>query len=230
MFSDTISEVSTTGSVQTKKRRIVFHECYMFDESILDILRPNDLLFFDDCLYSQYIFIKNHNDFFIENNIQCILGFSTSLHRPNDTKPFYSCTSSKVHVEVHKCFNNDVGCLRKELVVLPFMSLEEIKELLSYPNIFLACHGSMHTQLWKYSGIETQYTYFILDTKTAIDDLNRYNLKTDIYVYPYTYVFDIDRTDRYLNKVGYKYTFAGRDGTHRVSIENLLNGKIEFKD
>ena len=41
------------GKIYSKIRRIiVFHECYAFSDNVKSILKPYDLLFFDDCVYS----------------------------------------------------------------------------------------------------------------------------------------------------------------------------------
>ena len=52
---------SDFGKILKKANRlIVAHETVAFPDNILDLLQQNDILFFDDCLYSQYVFLKKN--------------------------------------------------------------------------------------------------------------------------------------------------------------------------
>ena len=69
------------------RRQIVIHHTHLFENvDVLSYLKPNDDVFFDDCLYSQYVFIKKNINFFIDNKIDCILGFSSGLYANEDAK------------------------------------------------------------------------------------------------------------------------------------------------
>ena len=70
--------------------------------------------------------------------IYCILGFSTRIFRHDDANPIYTADCAEFHNRVH---NGD------KLALNAYMSLHELRELLQYDNIYLACHGACHLDL-----------------------------------------------------------------------------------
>lgn len=42
------------------RRRVVVHHTHLLGQRIVDFLHANDIVFFDDCLFSQYNFIKEN--------------------------------------------------------------------------------------------------------------------------------------------------------------------------
>lgn len=66
----------------------------------------------------------------------CVLGFSASLYRTTQI-PFIE-DSTIIHNRIHV---NDESALGG------FMSLDELKNLLTFNNVFLAGHGSRHLKL-----------------------------------------------------------------------------------
>lgn len=116
---------------------IVLHETFNISNNVLNAFHDNDILFFDDCLYSQFVFITENNKFLIDHNITCVISFSTGIFR-KDEKPIYEAICSEYHDKIH---NNDHAARAA------YMSLAEIRQLLEYDNVYLACHGDMHLQL-----------------------------------------------------------------------------------
>ena len=66
------------------RRRVVVHHTHLLGQRIVDFLHVNDIVFFDDCLFSQYNFIKDNENFFKEMTIDCVLGFSSGLYAVED--------------------------------------------------------------------------------------------------------------------------------------------------
>lgn len=193
-----------------KNRKIVVHHTHILGEQqILSKLKDNDILFFDDCLYSQYLFLQKFNVQLLKKNIKCILGFSTHIHRTTQKIIEYE-NSAILHDYIHKNIDFAYG---------GFMSIDEIKYLLKYENIFLAAHGSRHLQL--NSRLYTKFkqtTLFTLDIITMCAELKTYNLSTDIFVYPYAYD-DFPCSKYIVKKYNFKYIFAGYN-SQRLEIEN----------
>ena len=136
------------GKIYSKiKRIIVFHECYAFSDSVKYILKSYDLLFFDDCVYSQYVFLKKYNDFFKANNIFCIIGFSSGLLRKNESKPIEIIKTKEIHDKVNAKIRSWKDINKLPIECNGMMSLEELKELNVDDNIFIALHGCVHLHL-----------------------------------------------------------------------------------
>ena len=100
-------------------RKIVIHEtCCYGDKQILNALQHNDMLFLDDCLYSQYVFLMNSIDALKDKSIACVLGFSTSIFRREGRLPTYYAHCADCHDRVH---NGDVSAYDA------YMSIAELK-------------------------------------------------------------------------------------------------------
>lgn len=66
--------------IDINSRKIVIHHTHLIKD-IMSLLKDDDIVFFDDCLYSQYLFIKKYIQELQLKNITCILGFSTRILR-----------------------------------------------------------------------------------------------------------------------------------------------------
>lgn len=204
------------------RRRIVIHHTHIIgNKAIIECLKPNDIVFFDDCLYSQYVFLKENAGLFAENNIDCILGFSAGLYAPEDAKQIYGVESKTLHDACNAKIRSieTADALREYLPEMAgFMKVSQVKELLEYPFCKLALHGCCHLKL------ETMDGGFLVKTQTFIDDLktgmarfNELGLQSDTYVYPYIYPLTI--SDTVLRKYGFK-TIIG-SSVLRIPIERL---------
>ena len=121
-------------------RKIVIHETCCYDDwQILNVLQRNDMLFLDDCLYSQYVFLLKNIDALKDKNVACVLGFSTSIFRREDRLPIYDAHCAEFHNRVHSGDKSAYAA---------YMSISEIEELLKFENILLACHGDAHLDLY----------------------------------------------------------------------------------
>ncbi len=196
--------------LNTCNRKLVIHQTYEID-NILCLLKDYDLVFFDDCLYSQYIFIKNNIDALIKKHINCVIGFSTEIYRTDET-PIYKANCAQCHERIH---NNDKTALNG------YMSLNEIKELLEFDNVYLACHGAKHLDLQNLTKNKVkQSILFKNDILYAYNDLKKFKFNTDIFVYPYAYD-DFLLADKIVKTLEFKYIFAGKT-TKRIEIEKLI--------
>lgn len=203
--------------INCNNRKIVIHHTHILgDELILSLLKDNDVLFFDDCLYSQYLFLKKNNHILLYKNIICILGFSASLYRTNQI-PFIE-DSAIIHNRIH---------INDNLALGGFMSLNELRELLKYDNIFLAGHGSKHLNLEKMNLEKTQQTkLFISDINEMLQLFKKFSFQTNIFVYPYAY-YDFPCSEIIIKNNGFKYIF-GYKNNMRMSIENIINKNYTY--
>jgi hypothetical protein len=103
-----------------------------------------------------------------------------------------------------------------------FMKLSQLKELLEMPNVHLAFHGCCHLKLKDVNGIVQKMMVFKRDIDDGIRRLEDFNMATHMFVYPYLDAFPA--SDAYLAKNG--FTTVIGNGTFRVSIEDLANGKL----
>lgn len=199
--------------INCDSRKIVIHHTHLIDD-MMSLLNNNDVVFFDDCLYSQYIFIKQNIKQLQDKNIICILGFSTQIYRTNQIPLIEN--SAILHDRVHA---NDY------LAFGGFMTIDEIKELLSFDNIYLAGHGAKHLELEKMNLSKIQQTtLFIKDVVEMKKSFEKFNLSTDIFVFPYAYdSFPCAKLT--INNLGFNYIFAAYD-SQRIEIESLA--KVKF--
>lgn len=213
--------------VKDSKRFIVIHHCHEIFDKILPVLQPYDMVFFDDCLYSQYKFLKQYNYILKEKHITCVLGFSAALHRRDINTPIFDIKSDVIH---KKC--NEIIYTYKDTYtnyfdeLNGFMHLDEIKELLKESNIYLACHGACHLHLEETRKepchIIDKVIKFDNDLVDAIMLLKDYNLITNIYVYPYAYSCN-NFFEKCLQKRWFLHIFANdKPRGNRISIESLL--------
>lgn len=198
-------------------RKIVIHHTHILDDQlILSVLKDNDVLFFDDCLYSQYLFLKNNNHILRSKNIICVLGFSTRLYRTHQIPIIEN--SAVLHNRYHSNDNDSLG---------GFMSLDELRELLMYNNIIIAGHGSNHLELNMMNlTLIQQSQVFIQDISNMTKELKHFNFYTDIFVFPYAYdVFPCAKKIVY--NAGFNHIFAASD-SQRIEIEILAKNKASI--
>lgn len=127
---------------QTCKRNIVVHHTHILNHGILDLIQLGDIVFFDDCVYSQYVFFMENAEFFMKNDIYAVFGFSTALFRQDDLRPVIETTS-----ELHRRFH-----MGDSTALAGFMSLSELNGVLDFERCYLACHGRMHLDLDRGTG------------------------------------------------------------------------------
>jgi hypothetical protein len=201
---------------QQKRRMIVIHHI-LDDEFVLCRLNQNDLVFFDDCLYSQYIFIKKYHQKLYDMNIVCVMGLSPKAIRP-DNIPGISNIESHI---LHNQMNSHIKTYRDEIhgeFISGFMSKNEIDDVLNLKNIFLALHGCCHLKLENISNQLERIKVFIDDTNDGKKMLETFGYKTDIFVYPYDYEPSIG--DAFLRRIGFRYIFGG-DNSKRIYVETM---------
>ena len=162
------------------------------------------MLFLDDCLYSQYAFLKEYADKLKKRGIVCILGFSTKIHR-NEGAPMQYAVCAECHDKFH---TGDMSVLNA------YMTVDEIKELLANDNVYIACHGARHLKLEDVTPAHLQMKMFEADLQEAVDDLSSFGLHTNIFVFPYAYS-DILYAYAILKHKGFYCIFAGK-GTLRI--------------
>lgn len=196
-------------------RRIVIHHCKP------GLIQPglfthNDILFFDDCLLSQYYFIKNN----IENlkNNKIILGFSSGLARPENFFKINFLESDIVHQAINKSMKKAIDKPPPEIGA--FMSVNEIKTLLQYNNIQIALHGCVHLKLENIANKTDRLMAFKCDTEDGMLLFNNYGFQSQIFVYPYA--FYESGYNYIVKKYGFLKTYACPDA-YRISIESILN-------
>ena len=213
----------------TKRRRIVIHHTHLFDDNIFNVFKQNDVVFFDDCLFSQYIFLKKNIKFFQEKNIDCILGFSSGLYSSEECKyQIYAIKSKILHDACNEKIKTieDANRLRDELPELNgFMKVSQIKDLLENKNIYLALHGCCHLNLEKIENPINKIKIFMKDLDDGIRQLNSFDLFTDIYVYPYVYSFQM--SDRALQNTQMK-TIIGST-IFRMAIEKVIQNSNDVE-
>lgn len=207
------------------KRRVVIHHTHLLGLKILEHLNQNDLVFFDDCLYSQYLFIKENKQFFIDKNITCVLGFSSGLYSSEDEiNQTSDICSAILHNECNQYIKSiiDANAFRHSLKSMSgFMKVSQIKELLSYSFCHLALHGCCHLNLDKTKTFLDKTLIFKYDLKSGLKQLKQFNLSTDIFVYPYVQSFSISA--KILMTNNFRYIFGSK--LKRYAIEDLIEKK-----
>lgn len=213
------------GSHFTKYNRlIVIHHCQLICDKIISVLQNNDILFFDDCLYSQYVFLKQYNNILKEKDIICVLGFSAALHRLDKDNPIYDIESHVIHNKCNQFIKTYKDVETNYFEELNgFMHLDEIKELLQEDNIYLACHGSCHLDFRNTTDTNlVNIIKFKKDLDDAVNLFKFHKLIANIYVYPYAYSLN-NLFEPCIKQQNFIYIFAN-DKLHgsRISIEDLL--------
>lgn len=203
----------------SQNRKIVIHHAY--DSKFIDVIRYGDVLFFDDCLYSQYEFIFNNLTKLIENDIQCVLGFSSGIHRPTSIMPISNIDSSILHAKLNSYVQRYKDIVIDDQILAGFMTIAEIKRLLSIKNIHIALHGCCHLNLKNISSKTQQMSIFSQDLSDGlICWKNIFGDFPHAYVFPYAYEPFLAQSILKRNNI--YYSFAGNN-TKRISIEDLIH-------
>ena len=208
-----------------RRRRIVIHHTHVLKDSICKLLMPNDIVFFDDCLYSQYVFLKDNIRFFSSNSIDVVLGFSSGLYASEDCKSqTYGVESHILHDACNKSIKciDDADKLRDMLPEMSgFMKASQIEELLHFPSVHLALHGCCHLKLQDEKSIIKKLMFFKKDLDDGIKRLHSLRFDTNAYVYPYVHAFVM--SDLTLRKSGFNAIVGS--SILRISIESLIDGR-----
>ena len=96
-----------------------------------------------------------------------------------------------------------------------FMSLSELNDVLDFERCYLACHGRRHLDLDGGTG----YPEFRKDVEAAKDDMSKFGIKTNIFVYPYDRPFRF--SDEFLKSSGFNFIYPS--DSRRVYIEELAD-------
>lgn len=124
--------------------------------------------------------------------------------------PISYAVCSECHDKFH---NGDMSALQA------YMSIDEVKDLLLYDNVYLACHGAYHLKLDNIKDNYSKAIEFKKDLLTAIEELRQYELNTSIYVFPYAYS-RILNAHNMLFKCNFIHVFADEENK-RIQIEDL---------
>lgn len=95
------------------------------------------------------------------------------------------------------------------------MSLSELNDVLDFEICYLACHGRRHLDLDGGMG----YPEFRKDVEAAKDDMSKFGIKTNIFVYPYDRLFRF--SDEFLKSSGFNFIYPS--DSRRVYIEELAD-------
>ena len=106
-----------------------------------------------------------------------------------------------------------------------FMTIPQLKELLSNSNINLALHGCCHLKLCDELGILNKMCIFKRDVDDGIKQLRMFGLSTNIFVYPYVQSFY--SSDALLRKHGFKLIIGSN--MFRYAIEDLVAKQVDAK-
>ena len=208
------------GHIPITGRKIVIHGIPEAG-NILDSLKKGDVLFFDDCLHTQYRFVMENRETLLSNMTVMVFGLSTSLIREEGDSPRDDLSSATFHEMFHR---GDMAAKHG------FMTLGELKEVLSLDNAYLACHGDLHID-FRYSpkgSWQKNLLDFRGDVECSLKTMKDLGLpKTDIFVYPYAVELPMSRT--MLKSMGFRYFFAGSD-SKRIPIEYITHGFGENRE
>lgn len=200
--------------LKESKRNIVIHN---ISENccIKKFLKTNDLLFFDDCTYDQYKFIKNNLNYLNDNELNCVLGFSTNIYRKENEQPLENVKTEILHDLILN--KNDRSVSRG------FISYSELKDILQYDNVFLALHGHNHFNP-EYMSTINSMILFKNELMKSLNVLKELNITTNIFVYPFDFI--IKGTEKLLQSSGFKHIFPS-SSNKRTYIERFLRGNNE---
>lgn len=110
------------------------------------LFRPHDVVFFDDCLYSQYTFLAENVDRMSEIGIDCVLGLSPKAMRPEGICGIREIESWRLHEALNSQVRSASDTASGDYL-RGFMCESEVRELLSHGNVHLALHGCCHLKL-----------------------------------------------------------------------------------
>lgn len=203
-------------------------------DAILDLLKHDDVVFFDDCLFSQYVFLADPKvqEDLEAKKIDVVLGFSSGLYADENAKQLYDVESHVLHDACNQRISSidDADYLRTSLIEMNgFMKVSQLKELLQLPFCHLALHGCCHLKLQNQTGnkigsdLLKNLQTFKLDVDSGIERLHALDLDSRTFVYPY--IFSFPTSDAYLQKVGFTCIVGSYTSQmFRIAIEDLAVG------
>ena len=210
-----------------QRRRVVVHHAHLLKDQICQLLKPKDLVFFDDCLFSQYVFIKDNLQKLKALEVNCILGFSSGLYASEDAEQTYAVESHVLHNACNRCIKTleDANRLRSSLYEMKgFMKVSQLKELLSLDFCQLALHGCCHLDLQhQRSSVLQKMVLFKQDLDDGCQQLAELGLCTSMYVYPY--IYSLLASDSLLRQCGFTKIVGSQADSLRCSIEDLERGQ-----
>lgn len=185
--------------MMTHKKVLMIHEV---TEKLFNLPLENYILTFDDGLYSQYYHFKYFESidtekiFFVSSNIIC---------DGNQSNNFLTCSESH-----KKAFLGN-----KE----DYMTLDQVKELMSKPNVTIGGHSHNHIKLSNFISLYEKTTHIQNDTQNMLDWFEtNLGFKPTKFCFPYNN--DCDGLYKSLLK---KYGFTDFYGNERTPIETLLH-------
>lgn len=201
----------------SQNRKIVIHQAY--DNNLIKLIQCNDILFFDDCLYSQYQFVINNIDKLIHLKTKCIFGFSTALYRREGMDPLLEVDSHVLHEKLNSYVNTKYDIDINDSALAGFMTINELCQMKKYDNMRLALHGCCHLHLTNVRSKFEQSIIFQKDLANGIEDWKKsFGENPGAYVFPYAYEPFLANT--ILKRNGILFSFAG-NSTKRIQIEQL---------
>ena len=204
----------------SQNRKLVIHQAY--HPHIIDSIHEYDVLFFDDCLYSQYKFVVSNYDRLMMKNTKCVFGFSSALFRDECVSPTIEVDSHEIHDKVNSYAKtyHDVDNQSNDFSGL--MTINEMKQLMELANVGFALHGCCHLNLRLIPSKLSQMSAFISDLNDGIQLWHHhFNYYPKAYVFPYAY--EPFLANRALAKRNIHYSFAGNH-TKRIPIEDVMIG------
>lgn len=202
----------------SNNRKIVIHQAY--NPLIAGLIHDNDILFFDDCLYSQYRFVIDNNDMLMKKNTICVFGFSSALFRDEDVDPILEIDSHVIHNAINQFVKTYHDVDNRHYGFSGLMSISEIKQLMAFSNVRFALHGCCHLNLRIIQSRLFQMNMFISDLDDGIHLWKQhFDDYPTAYVFPYAYEPFLANTA--LKRRNILHSFAGNN-TKRIPIEHIM--------
>lgn len=203
-------------------RRIVVHHCDGgFPPPAL--FRKGDVAFFDDCLLSQYRYLKDNLP--AMKGVRVVLGFSPGLARPPDAEPIWFMESQDAHRAVNAAMRRAGDAPPPEIGA--FMSAGEVLELAGTDGVEVAMHGCVHLRLEDEPSRTARLGLFRRDAEDGAALFRRYGLRLRVFVYPYA--FCEDGYELVLERLGFVETW-GRPGAYRTAAEDMADERAGRED
>lgn len=200
--------------IKNSRRLVVMHHAFNL-QNACDCLKPGDVLFLDDCLYSQHVWLQENISKLASIDVLCVLGLSPCLVRPKHVGAWFDVAS----YTLHDAINSSMHASEKQLS--GFMSADELLADSKMQNVYVALHGCMHIDLHRFDAFFEKVKEFKREVLHGIEMYKSiFNEQPLMYVYPYAY--EIPGAASFLRRCGFQMQFAG-NGAKRIPIENLCN-------
>lgn len=140
-----------------------------------------------------------------------VFGFSPGLARPLGSEPIRYIESAIAHAAVNACMKSAHD--RPPPEIKAFMSIDEVREMVSFGNAKIALHGCVHLNLEPIPGRISRLEAFRRDAEDGAELLKGYGFASDTFVYPYA--FREDGYEYVVNRLGFTKTYAC-PGSYRI--------------